>query len=268
MEDSLTGTTVETTGAEITSSPTSQEQQVNTAENNQETNSGTNTQESVSDDTANTPTQTSDGTQKQTQENGGGSTTDDGLAKFAKGQGFDLTTASDDVKRALKIAHDNQVAFRTKDEGKKITDTAKALGGTDVEARMANLEYERETDRFWSGDNRDKSLESSMVEILNEKAEAHGKDYAFQLSRDLDTLYGLAQLKNGASNSNVDIEAIRREERESINRSLSASAPNAHATTTGHTAQQGQVTEEWLANEYDPSNPEHVKLADAAYAQR
>ena len=259
-ENSLTGNPVETTGAQM--SPTGEGLQQQPAEQStQDTNSGANTQGSVSDDTA---TQQQAEQQTQTQQTGGDSQTDDGLAKFAQSQGFDLSTAGDDVKRALKIAHDNQKAFRNSNTGKSITDTAKDLDDDSLQAEVAQLRYERETDRFWSGENRDKSLEPSMVEILNEAAEKHGKEYAFTLSRDLDTLYGLAQLRNGAS-SNVDTEAIRREERESIRHQSTASDTAAHAST-GHQPQAQQITEEWLANGYDSTDPKQRAMVDAYFA--
>lgn len=260
-ENSPTGNSVETTGAEITNSPTGQEQQQVTAEQStQDTNSREQSQGSVSDDTANQQTQT--------QQTGGESQTDDGLAKFAKSQGIeDITQLDETAQRLLKVAHDNHSAVLANrgEQGKKITDTTKGLGGTDTEARLAQLEYERETDQFWSGEGRDKNLESSMVEILNEKAEKYGKDYAFQLSRDLDTLYGMAQLKNGGVSAPVDAEAIRREERESIRQQSNATDTAAHAST-GHVASNNKVDDAWIENVYDPSNPDHVKLADAYFA--
>lgn len=268
MNNSPTGESVETTGAEI--SPTSQEQQVQTpAEQTQETISREQSQEAVSDDTANqNQNPQGDGTQKQTQQTGGDSTTDDGLAKFAKSQGVDDVSGLDEnAQRFLKIAYDNQKAFRnSKNDGHKITDTTESLGDGSIEAEVAQLKYERETDKFWSQDNRDRSLESSMVDILNEKAEKYGKEYAFNLSRDLDTLYGMAQLKSGGNQPNVDAEAIRREERESIRKQSMAGAPNAHASEQKTAAPQ-KVTKAWIDNEYDPRNPEHRKLVDAFYAQ-
>lgn len=263
MENSPTGESVETTGAQITG-PTGQEQQQQPAEQTQETISREQSQEAVSDDTANQPTQA----QTQTQQTGGDSQTDDGLAKFAKSQGIeDITQLDETAQRLLKVAHDNHAAVLAKrgEDGKKITDTTKSLGGTDTEARLAQLEYERETDKFWSQDGHDKSLEPVMVEILNEKAETYGKEYAFQLSRDLDTLHGMAQLRNGGAQQPVDAEAIRREERESFKKQSVASDTPAHATT-GHVASPQQVTEAWLENEYDPSNPEHVRMADAYFS--
>lgn len=259
MEESLTGNSVETTGAEV--SPTGQEQQNQPAESqNQETISREQSQEAVSDDTA----------AKQTEQNNGGSSDDDdGLAKFAKSQGFEPEKLTDGERRALKIAHDNQKAYRQANEGKqKITDTTKELGGNSTEARLAQLEYERRTDKFFQEDGRDKSLEPEMVSILNEKVEKltpelgkeQAKAYAFSLSRDLDTLYNLAELRANGSQSNT--EAIRREERESIKRQATASAGQPHAVTqnTG----DFKVTREWLETEYQPSNPEHRKMVDEA----
>ena len=238
--------------------PTGQEQQQPiSAEQNQETNSREQSQGSVSDDTAQQ-------NQTQTQQKGSESTTDDGLAKFAKSQGVeDVSQLSDRELQFLKIAHDNQKAFREKGSQASIADATKNLGGTDVESRLAQLEYEKTTDKFFS-ENRDRSLETKMVEILNEKKEQYGKEYAMNLSRDLDALYGLAQVRAGASS--VDAEAIRREERESINRQMSATAPTSHATQ-GQRQTGGQIDENWIRNEYDPRNPEHRVLVDQFYSR-
>jgi len=253
------------------------EVQLQSAEqSNQDANSREQSQESVSDDTANQE-------QKQTQQTGGESNTDDGLAKFAKSQGFELETASDDIKRLLKVAHDNQKAARSSKPSKSIVDATESLGDGSLQAEVAQLKYDRKVDKFWSNQNHDKSLEPVMIEILNEKqanmeaelvssmglekAQEAAKNYAFQLSRDLDTLYGFAQLKNGANNNgNVDVEAIRREERESINRQIAGGAPQAHATQSGP-ATTIKVTAEWIRNEYNSKNPEHRALVDAFYKQ-
>ena len=238
--------------------PTGQEQQQPiSAEQNQETNSREQSQGSVSDDTAQQ-------NQTQTQQKGSESTTDDGLAKFAKSQGVeDVSQLSDRELQFLKIAHDNQKAFREKGSQASIADATKNLGGTDIESRLAQLESEKATDKFFS-DGRDRSLETKMVEILNEKKEQYGKEYAMNLSRDLDALYGLAQVRAGASS--VDAEAIRREERESINRQMSATAPTSHATQ-GQRQTGGQIDENWIRNEYDPRNPEHRVLVDQFYSR-
>lgn len=270
MSESLTDSGAANTAASTNEPTVAQQPVTNSAEStNQETNPGSNTQGSVSDDTANQSQQnTENNTNTQT---GGESSTDDGLAKFAQSQGFDLTTAGEDVKRALKIAHDNQKAFRSKPT-QSIADATQGLGGTSVEAQVAELKYERDTERFFSAEGRDRSLESKMVEILAEKKEQHGPDYAFQLSRDMDTLYGLAQLRNQGSGAQapvapVDADAIRREERESINRNLSAGAPAAHAVQN-QTGQSVKIDSEWIRTQYDSRNPEHRKMVDAFYQQK
>lgn len=254
MNNSPTEGEQQTTGLE--NQPTGEEQvQQTSAEQNQETNSGANTQESVSDDTAQNQ-------QTQTEEKGGQSQTDDGLAKFAKSQGVDdVSTLSEDALRFLKIAHDNQKAFREKGSSQSITDSTKPQADADTSARLAHLEYERETDKFFQ--DKDRSLEVKMIQVLNEKREKYGDAYAFQLSRDLDSLYALA---GGSTQAPVDAEAIRREERESINRQMSAGAPDAHATVGGD-APETKVNEAWIQNEYDPRNPEHRKLVDAYYGR-
>lgn len=260
MENSPTDGSVENTG--LQEQPTSTGQQEQSAELNQETNSREQSQESVSDDTAQQSSQQQAGNQTQTQQQDGANQTDDGLAKFAKSQGVeDISQLSDNELRFLKMAHDNQKAFREKGNQPSISDATKQLGGTDVESRLAQLEYEKTTEKFFS-ENRDRSLEPAMVEILNEKKEQYGKDYAMNLSRDLDALYGLAQVRAGKPSS-VDTEAIRREERESIQRQMSAGAPAAHATQ-GARSSTPKITTDWIRNEYDPRNPEHIKMMQEA----
>lgn len=247
--------------------------QQTSAEQNQETNSreqapqGDTSQGSVSDDTATQTQQKTEDTQKQTESTGGESTTDDGLAKFAKSQGFDLTDASDEVKRALKIAHDNQKAFRSQPKGPKITEATEQLGDGTLQAEVAQLKYERQADRFFSQEGIDRSVEPVMAEILLEKGKAFGTEYAYNLSRDLDTLYGMAQLKNGKVSQHVDPEQIRREERESINRQMSAGAPSAHATQ-GSAQPAPQITEDWIMTQYDSRDPEQRKLVDQYLSQK
>ena len=245
--------------------PTGQEQiQQPAAEQNQETISHEQSQEAVSQTTAGN-----------TNSNEGESQNDDdGLAKFAKSQGFDPENLSDDVKRALKIAHDNQKAYRNTANEKKVNEVAQEFetpseNETEDEAfrrEFKQWKYDQATEKFWGQESMDRSLEPAMVEILNEKKEQYGKDYAYTLSRDLPTLYGLAQLKSGANpGSQVDTEAIRREERESIKKLQTASAGQPHAVTQNN-ASSAKIDRAWLETTYDPSNLEHRKLVDEAVA--
>lgn len=250
--------------------PTGQttEQLQSAEQSNQDANSREQSQGSVSEDTAQQNTET----QKQTYEQGGTTQADDGLAKFAKAQGFDLETASDDVKRALKLAHDNQRAYRNATSNKSISEATEDLGDGSLKAEVENLKYENRVNQFWQGENRDRSLEPVMVEILNEKVaeltpqfgEEQARMYAKTLSRDLGTLYDMARLRSGANtNASVDVEAIRREERESINKQLQGGAPQSHAVQGGQ-PKKPQITAEWLTNVYNPRNPEHIKLLQEA----
>lgn len=267
MSESLTEGAVQNTDG-LQAQPTDQSVEQQSAESaNQETISREQSQEAVSDDTANTNQQQEAEGEKQTQQTGGDSKTDDGLAKFAKSQGFDLENASDEVKRALKIAHDNQKAFRSNTtKGPKVSEATSELDDGSLRAEVEQLKYEKQADRFFE-DGRDRSLEPLMVEIINEKAEQYGKEYAFALSRDLDALYAQAQVKSGNFNAQVDPEQIRREERESINRQLSTSAPQAHAVNQGHQSAP-KITQDWIQNEYDSKNPEHVKMVDEFFSQK
>lgn len=270
MAESLTEGEVVDTGLE--NQPTGESTEHESAESqNQETISDggqTNTEEAVSDnDTANE--------QKQTEENSGASTeTDDSLAKFAKSQGIeDFDDLSDREKKLLKIASDNQKAYRTSKNSKaskEMSEYTRELSelpedATDVaklHREVQQMKADKMVEDFWKDDSRDRSLEKEMYNILKEKSEQHGKEFAYTLSQDLDTLYSLAQIKTGSSQE-ADSKGSR-EQRESIRKQQMASAPNAHAV---HQQTSGpKVTAEWIENEYSPSNPEHRKMLSDYYA--
>lgn len=264
MSESLTGEPVATPAS---NEPTGQEQQQPTAESlNQETISTEQSQEAVSTGTA------------QTQQTNSGATEDDGLAKFAKSQGYsdeDITSLSDREKKLLKIASDNQKAYRSNQNAPKIADAVKGLtkpaDDADDNEKFRNefnqFRYEQKASSFWTND-RNKELEPTMVQILNEKKEQFGDEYARNLSNDLDTLYGMAQIKTGSTSGPiVDEDKIRQEERDSINRQLTSGAPQAHAVT--QSTASTKIDSEWIENTYEPGNPEHVKmLQNAMQAQR
>ncbi len=267
MSESLTDDDAVNTGLET--QPTGQEEQQHTEaeSSNQEAISTEQSQEAASTDTA---TNT---------KNGGATEDDNSLAKFAKSQGYtdeDIESLSDREKKLLKIASDNQKAFRNNTNGPKVAETAKELNAAPADADVATkavseinqFRYEQKTNEFWSNDKRDKSIEPLMVEILNEKKAALGKEYAQGLSNDLETLYAMAQIRAGqTSSSSVNEEAIRQEERDSINRKQSASAPDAHAVSQASSTVK--IDSDWVENVYDPSNEEHVKmLQEAMAAQR
>lgn len=190
---------------------------------------------------------------------------DDDITAFAKGQGFDPENLTDETRRALQLAKKNQDAFRNRSTP-TVEETKADLSGpltaedkAEFEREFAQYKYQKETDAFWAQEGKNRELEPVMVEILKEKETEYGKDYAYKLSRDLNLLHDLAQLKTGKTLT--DPEAIRQEERERQNRQQ-GTAPTPSAVET-KPALPTEITREWIINEYDPKNPEHVALVDS-----
>ena len=266
MEESLTQGQSTDTG--VQENLTSENQEVvTTAETNQETNSGeqTNTsQETVTDDSTAQ-------TQTQTQENSGESETDDGVAKFAKGQGINWENATENEKRLAKVAYDNQKAARQNMSQAKLTDATKKLnqnedGSVTDSLRLAQLESKIARDEFFRQDGIDASVESAMVDVLNKTREESGVDVARTLAQNLPLLYKIAK----ADVNDASIEAARQqgrqEERASITAKTNASAPVAHARTQSDSTPK--ITREWLAaNPNYSDNPETRKMVDEAIAR-
>ena len=269
MENSPTGTPVADTS--LPTEPTGEAQEIVAAEQNQETIS----QETVSETTtATTPTEANAEVEtKQTEKQAEVETTDDGLAKFAKSQGFDPESLTDGERRALKIAHDNQKAYRSNTNKSKIAEVkadvdGNAIAPDEIESfRQEFRQYQatKQAEQFFSQEGRDDTFAPVMSEILEEKKAAHGADYARVLSGDLELLYDLAVIRKGGA-ATVDADAIRREERESINKQLAAAPTGPHATTNTLNDTTTKITQEWIQNEYNPRNPEHVKLVDQYFA--
>jgi hypothetical protein len=195
---------------------------------------------------------------------------DTALASFAKGQGInDLSELTERERSLLKMARDNKSAFdKTKSAQPKLEETSTTLttlgdDATDVQklaAKVANMEFAGKKSTFLTG--KDATLEPVMAQIVADKRKEFGDDYARALLNDLPTLYGLAQLSKPADTS-AAVEAAKRDERTSMNQSLTASAGGAQATSS-KPATPIKVTSEWIRNEYNPSNPEHRALVDAA----
>lgn len=192
------------------------------------------------------------------------------LAKFAKGQGInDLSELSEREVSLLKMARDNKSAYdKTKQSQPKLEETSTQLAtlgddATDVQklaAKVANMEFSSKKATFLKG--KDETLEPVMSQIVSDKRKEFGDDYARMLLNDLPLLYDLARSQKPADTS-AAVEAARREERSSMNQSLTAGAGNAQATTS-KPATPVKVTSEWIRNEYNPNDPEHRALVDAA----
>lgn len=255
MPETTTEQVVDTSAADnsSTANPT------NTSADSQATteNNGGNTVQPASTESANTNTQNAD------DENAA-------LASFAKGQGInDLSELSDRERSLLKMARDNKSALdKTKQNQPKLEETSTQLAtlgddATDVQklaAKVANMEYSGKKAAFMQG--KDATLEPVMAQIVAEKRAEHGDDYARMLLNDLPTLYSLASAQKPADTS-AAVEAAKREERSSMNQSLTASAGGANATSS-KPATPIKVTSEWIRNEYNPNDPEHRALVDAA----
>ena len=191
------------------------------------------------------------------------------LARFAKGQGInDLSELSERELSFLKMARDNKSALdKTKQSQPKLEETSTGLAtlgdeATDVQrlaAKVANIEFKENKAKFLEG--KDASLEPVMAQIVADARTELGDDAARSLIGNLPFLYSLAEGRK-PDDTSAAVEEARREERSSMNQSLSAGASDAHATNS-KPATPIKVTSEWIRNEYNPNNPEHVALVDA-----
>lgn len=235
--------------------------------NQQETNPAeTQPAESVSDEAANQAPTDTEG-EKQTEETGGQSQTDEGLAKFAKSQGFDPENLTDGERKALKIAHDNQKAYRSKAVAESKASVSGDITKDELEqfrSEFKQYQASRQADAFFKEEGRDDALAPVMSQIIEETKENDGPELAAKLASNLNLLYDLARVRQGSVDNDA-VEQARREERESINKKLSASSSEQHASQNSMQSQE-VVNREWFATTYDPNNPEHLKLRDAYFA--
>ena len=204
---------------------------------------------------------------------------DDGLAKFAKSQGFDYGSLTDNEKKALKIAHDNQKAFRKeRQDAGELTKTLEdahevsqdELDDMDpMEARIARNEAEtaklrasQKVSDFYNQNPDARGLEAEMKQLVLDEKEKYGPEAARYLASDLNRLYILAKASRGDNDVETAREAGRREEREELRKKQEGSADGGHAQQTNQTPPK--VTRDWIDNEYDPSNEEHRNMLDEA----
>jgi hypothetical protein len=252
MSESTTGNAVDPSVAENSSTP---ETTTSPAE------------QTVQDVSTQSTTQATDATAGQNNQT---EADDADLAKFAKGQGInDLSELTDRERSLLKMARDNKSAFdKTKQSQPKLDESSKDLSklgddATDVQklaAKVADMEFEGKKSKFFEG--KDATLEPVMAQIVADKRKEFGDDYARNLLTDLPTLYALAASQKPVDTS-AAAEAARQEERTSMNQTLAASSNGAQATSSKPQTPV-KVTADWIRNEYDPTNPEHRALVDAA----
>lgn len=184
---------------------------------------------------------------------------DKGLAKFAKSQGFDPTNLTDGEKRALKLAYDNQKAFRNKKNEEanqsKVDDEVSDLykpdaddGTTEIAMkRLAVLEARDFTRSFWDKNPDDREYEPYMVQALQEEKANFGDDAARALAANLPRLLREAKYIAGANDSDVARDAGRKEEREKLRKIQEGAADTAHASTSA-SAPTKRLTREEIDN--------------------
>lgn len=202
---------------------------------------------------------------------------DKGLAKFAKSQGFDPANLTDGEKKALKLAHENQKAYRKAKEEentKKISDEVQELYQPDeddgrlevIEKKLAQAEAKNVTNEFWAQHPDDKQYEAQMVEaLINEKKE-YGDDAARRLAANLPRLLREAKFLAGADSSDAARDAGRRDERERLRKTQEGAADSAHASQSSSSATKKLTRESIEAMPYAEYESRRAEI-DAAIAR-
>lgn len=208
-------------------------------------------QDSVSSDDSQQADQSQDDQQSQssTTEDQGSSSDDDGLAKFAKSQGFDPDNLTDGERKALKLAHDNQKAFRqtSQQQSDQLKDTAidvqnaddSELEGLDEDKarevlrdrEIAQLKADQKVNNFYLRNPEAREYDKEMAEILVEEAKNNGKEAARYLGANFDRLLVLAKARRGNPTEEAKAAGAR-EERERLRQRQEGSAESGHAQQT------------------------------------
>lgn len=217
----------------------------------------------------------------------GGSTDDDGLAKFAKAQGIeDVSELSERELRLLKVARDNQKTARkngSKKDKEELTQTvndlhdpAKAVDEQEddyvneirqTRMEMAQIKANQRLNDFYRENPDAEDYAEEMKQALVNEVKTYGEDAGRVLSQNLPRLLREARaLRGDGHDAEAAREAGRREEREELRRKQEASADSASASTPSRGGNT-KVTRRWIADNYDPSNDEHRKMLDEAMAR-
>lgn len=202
---------------------------------------------------------------------------DSSLKKFAKSQGFDPENLSEGEIKALKIAHNNQKAFRKQTEQQNKGAVENNIKSIDKDSDMSDREYfefrmqQRDmvdnVRNYWTENPEDQKYEAEAAAILAKEQEQYGDEAMFRLAGNMPRLMREAKFAAGAYDPSVVSEKARREERERLRKIQEGSADGMNATTTDKPS-KSDVTSEWIKNEYDPDNPEHRKKMDEFTASR
>lgn len=263
--DSTTETGADQSSSDIDNESLLDNQQQQSAEEQQDTGSS----DSQSQDSGSASDDTSNG-------NSGSDDDDDGLAKFAKGQGIDdISTLTDRERQLLKVARDNQRDFHEKrvkesDEARKAVEEVHQADETDeyddpVLARVASIEAKADLMDFYQAHPEARDYDAEMGQILLQEAERYGKPAARVLAQNKERLLREAKSLRGDNDADAAREAGRREEREILRKRQEGSADTGAASDRSQTS-NSKVTSDWVANEYDPTNPKHIAMLDEALA--
>lgn len=212
------------------------------------------------------------------------SSNDDGLAKFAKSQGFDPDNLTEGERKALKLAHDNQKAYRqnsqkkTEELNKTVKDvntpSQEELDDLDpTEARLAKLEaansiqaQQLRANEFYTNNPEARDYDAEMAQVIKEEVESYtnpeeGKAAARYLARDLNRLLALAKAKRGDSSEEARRQGAR-EERENLRKRQEGSADSMQATQTNKRG--SKISREDIEN---MSDEDYIKLRDSGELQ-
>lgn len=212
------------------------------------------------------------------------SSNDDGLAKFAKSQGFDPDNLTDGERKALKLAHDNQKAYRQTNQKKtdELVNTVKDVNTPSQEelddlepsdARLAQIEAEQRilkqelrTERFFKDNPEADEFKDEMGKVILEEIEKYsnpeeGRAAGRFLASDLNRLLVLAQARRGNSSEDARRQGAR-EERENLRKKQEGSADNMQATQTNKRG--SKITREDIEN---MSDEDYIQLRDSGELQ-
>lgn len=237
---------------QVDGGPGSTDENVDLPDQNQNNQSADGQQtESVSGDTQTTDQDdnSQQGDSSSTDDDSSSSDDDDGLSKFAKAQGFDPENLTDGERKALKLAHDNQKAFRTKaqEDSDALKDTlvdTESVSDDELEdldpteawqrkqdARFAQLEAKERSNEFFIKNPDAREFETEMAQLLVEEAKNNGVDAARYLSKDLNRVLVLAKAARGDSTEQARADGARAE-RERLRQRQEGSADGGQASNS------------------------------------
>lgn len=230
------------------------------------------------DDTASE--ETDQGSQDSSTEDNGEKESDEAssdLKRFAKSQGFDPENLTPGEVKALSIAQKQVSQTRKKmqveAEGgveKNIKSISKDSNMSDreyFEFRMAQRDMVDNVRQYWLDNPDDKKYEAEAVAILSQEKERYGDEAMMRLAENMPRLIREAKFAGGAFDSEAHKQQGRKEERERLNRIQQGAADGMDARVTD-AGNKDEVTDEWIRNEYDPSNEEHRQRLDSFLASR